>query len=283
MTTLPPSPIFPNWSYQETTQGPLGSCIAPSTTAPSSIGASTPTLSTCSSTGATPSTGSGSGSGAATRVAARITGPGRRAPVLGTSDSASVVARSSSPFVSCAAAPTRGKRSPSSSASTARNPITRVNRVIRISPFIVRDRPPVCSWISTRDGPSIVGNAARTCRATGSPSSSEPDYDTTLLLVQRVHGVGLSARGGGDGSRAARKQPDAGEGGAAPLDEDEGVAPAQSGAWAAVSGERPRSHHTPVQPHRFAFSQWRHLRRAPLLARHARARRAGRRHRRRSV
>src|SRR5215208_4025733 len=196
MTTLPPSPIFPNWSYQETTQGPLGSCIAPSTTAPSSIGASTPTLSTCSSTGATPSTGSG----AATRVAARITGPGRRAPVLGTSDSASVVATSSSPLVSCAAAPTRGKRSPSNSASTARNPITRVNRVIRVSPFIVRDRPPVCSWITTRDGPSIAGNASRTCRATGSPSSSEPDYDTTLLLVQRVHGVGLSARGGGDGS-----------------------------------------------------------------------------------
>src|SRR4051812_18591170 len=106
MTTLPPSPTLPNGSYQETTQGPLGSCITPSVTLPSSIGASTPTLSTCSAIGATPSTGCGAGSGEATRDAARMTGPGRRAPVLGTSDSASVVATSSS--ASCADA-TNGK------------------------------------------------------------------------------------------------------------------------------------------------------------------------------
>src|SRR5215204_6091372 len=96
MTTLPPSPTLPtlpSGSYQETTQGPLGSCITPSVTLPSSIGASTPTLSICNSTGATPSTGAavGAGSGEATRDAARMTGPGRRAPVLGTSDSASAV------------------------------------------------------------------------------------------------------------------------------------------------------------------------------------------------
>src|ERR687893_767683 len=96
MTTLPPSPTLPRGSYQETTQGPLGSIITPSVTAPSSIGASTPTLSTFSAIGATPSTGSGSGSGVSTRVAARMTGPGRRAPVVGTSASASVVATSSS-------------------------------------------------------------------------------------------------------------------------------------------------------------------------------------------
>src|SRR4051794_21155343 len=89
MTTLPPSPILPNGSYQETTQGPLGSCITPSVTLPTSTGASTPTLSTCSSTGATPF---GFGAGASTLDAARMTGPGRRPPVLGTSDSASVVA-----------------------------------------------------------------------------------------------------------------------------------------------------------------------------------------------
>src|SRR3954463_13622990 len=90
MTTLPPSPTLPSGSYQETTHGPLGSCITPSVTLPTSTGASTPTLSTCSSTGATPS-GFGAG-GAATRDAVRTTGPGRRAPVLGTSESASVVA-----------------------------------------------------------------------------------------------------------------------------------------------------------------------------------------------
>src|SRR4051794_11422425 len=104
MTTLPPSPILPNGSYQETTQGPLGSCITPSVTLPTSTGASTPTLSTCSSTGATPS-GFGTGSVVATLDAARITGPGRRPPVLGTSESASVVAVASDSW----AAATSGK------------------------------------------------------------------------------------------------------------------------------------------------------------------------------
>src|SRR5215217_2008688 len=181
MTTLPPSPTLPSGSYQETTQGPLGSCITPSVTLPSSIGASTPTLSTCSSTGATPS-GLGAGAGAATVDAARMTGPGRRAPVLGTSDSASVVAVSSS--ASCADAATSGSNSASNSASATRSPMTRATLAIRFSPFIVPDRPPLCAWISTWDGPSIAVRASG--RATGSPSDSEPDYDTTLLLVQRV-------------------------------------------------------------------------------------------------
>src|SRR5215213_2256976 len=120
MTTLPPSPTLPNGSYQETTQGPVGSCITPSVTLPSSIGASTPTLSICSSTGATPSTGAGVGAGSvvATGDAARMTGPGRRAPVLGTSDSASVVVTSASS--SWAATSINGTRSPSKSAMAIR-------------------------------------------------------------------------------------------------------------------------------------------------------------------
>src|SRR5215216_2930745 len=201
MTTLPPSPILPNGAYQETTQGPLGSCITPSVTPPSSIGASTPTLSTCSSTGATPATGAGGGAGAATVDAARMTGPGRRAPVVGTSDSASVVAVSSS--ASCADAATSGSNSASNSASATRSPMTRAILAIRFSPFIVPDRPPVCAWISTRDGPSIAVRASG--RATGSPSDSEPDYDTTLLLVQRVRreaGYWLSVEDG----KTARRQ-----------------------------------------------------------------------------
>ena len=74
------------------------------------------------------------------------------------------------------------------------------------------------------------------------------------------NGIGATApgghedrAGGGDGSRAARKQPDVGAGGAASLDEDEGAAPAQPGAWAGIGGECPRPHHTPVQPPRSRF------------------------------
>ena len=115
------------------------------------------------------------------RSRSRMTGPGRRAPVLGTSDSASVVATSSSASVSCAAAATRGKRSPSSSASTTRSPMTRANPVIRVSPFIVRDRPPVCSV-------GLPYTVHRYCSDGQSLECRNPTYDTSSLLCKGFDG-----------------------------------------------------------------------------------------------
>src|SRR4051794_37719736 len=77
MTTLPMRPSEPRFSYQATIQGPLGSCMDPSTTRSASMPASMPALSIVSSIGATPSGRTG--------LPSELAGPGRLAPVVGTS------------------------------------------------------------------------------------------------------------------------------------------------------------------------------------------------------